>query len=130
VNVMTRALKFVVPLAAAAALVVLAAVYGPTTVLSASADDSAAVGMEQTSAGPATRPAGEGGKSGYRSGPVRLTPEQEKEALEYLKQRRPEIYEQMISLRDRDPQQYRRSLRNVSTFVGHLRKMPKEVAAA
>jgi len=127
---MTKALKFVVPLAAAAALVVLAAVYGPTVVLSALADDSVAVGMDQTSAGPATRPSGDGGKGGYRSGSVRLTPEQEKEALEYLKQRRPEIYEQMVALRDRDPQQYRRSLRNVSIFVGHLRKMPKDVAAA
>jgi hypothetical protein len=126
---MTRALKIVVPLAAAATLVVLAVVYGPATVLSALADDSPAVGMEQPS-GPATPPSGDAGKSGYRSSPVRLTPEQEKEALDYLKQHRPEIHDEMIALRDRDPQQYRRSLRNVYSFVSRLRKLPAEVGAA
>lgn len=70
-------------------------------------------------AAPTSRPAGPRGR---RRG--RLTPEQEKEALEFLKQRRSERYEQLVKSRQDNPPRYRRSVRAIYEFMQRLKHIP------
>ena len=61
---------------------------------------------------------------------MKLSAEQEKEVLEHLKQRRPEIYNEVIALKESDPARYRRTIKSIYPFVARMRKMSPEVAEA
>ncbi len=137
---MRKILNVVVPLSAAAILAVVAALNRPETVLSAPPSPAAAVRPPgRPDAGkPTTRPSGAAqrpgapepdGPKGYH-GLMKLTPEQEQEVLDYLKSRRPEVYEEVIAQREKDPTRYRRTLRSVYPFVARVRKLPEDVAKA
>jgi chromosome segregation ATPase len=135
---MRKLLNVVLPLSAAAILAGLAAFNRPETVLSATQAEFLPGGRTEAAEKPTTRPAGavpRGGASepdgskGSRS-PMKLTAEQEQEVLDYLKSRRPEIYEEVISQREKDPARYRRTLRSVYPFVARVRKLPENVAQA
>jgi len=60
----------------------------------------------------------------------RVTPQQETEILEFLKQRRPEHYRRLVRMREDDPQGYQRSLRAVQGFIRRLRRMPEQAREA
>jgi chromosome segregation ATPase len=135
---MRKFLNVVLPLSAAAVLAGLAALNRPETVLSAQSAEVRPVGLAEAAEKPATPPAGatrrtgaseSDGSKGSR-GPAQLTPEQEQEVLDYLKSRRPEVYEEVIAQREKDPTRYRRTLRSVYPFVARVRKLPDEVARA
>ena len=57
----------------------------------------------------------------------RLTAEQEAEVLEFLKQRRPEQYQQLIKMRGEDDAGYHRSLRAVEGFLRRWRNLPEKI---
>jgi len=135
---MRKLLNVVLPLSAAAILAGLAAFNRPETVLSAPPAEVLAAGRTGSAEKPATRPSGAGqrlgasepdGSKSSRS-PTKLTPEQEQEVLDYLKSRRPEVYDEVIAQREKDPTRYRRTLRSVYPFVARVRKMPEEIANA
>jgi hypothetical protein len=135
---MRKLLNVVLPLSAAAILASLAAFNRPETVLSAPPADVLPSGRTNAAEKPTTRPAGavrrpgaseSDGSKGYR-GPAQLTAEQEQEVLDYLKSRRPEVYEEVVAQREKDPARYRRTLRSMYSFVARARKLPEGVAQA
>ena len=135
---MRKLFNVVLPLSTAAILACLAALNRPETVLSAQSAEVRPAGRTAAAEKPTTRPAGAAQRpgvsgsdssKGFRS-PMKLTPEQEQEVLDYLKSRRPEIYEAVIAQREKDPPRYRRTLRSVYPFVTRVRKLPEDVAKA
>ena len=135
---MRKLLNVVLPLSAAAILAGLAAFNRPETVLSAPPADVLPAGRTDAAEKPTTRPAGavrhpgaseSDGSKGYR-GPAQLTVEQEQEVMDYLKSRRPEVYEEVVAQREKDPARYRRTLRSMYSFVARTRKLPEGVAQA
>ena len=130
---MRRFWNVVIPLAAAAMLAGLAALNRPSSALSAVKPSA-----KKSAAGrPTTRPAGTGrrggsdfdGPRGFR-GSMKLTAEQEKDVLGYLKSRRPGIYEEVIAQREKDPSRFRRTLGKIYPFIVRMRKLPEPVAQA
>jgi hypothetical protein len=77
---------------------------------------------------PGPRPGSPQGPSRYRRRP--LTEEQEKEVLQYLKKKRPEIYEQVLASREKDPRRYSWTLRSMWFFLSRLKRLPKPVQEA
>jgi hypothetical protein len=135
---MRKLLNVVMPLSAAAILAGLAAFNRPETVLSAPPAGGVPAGRIDAADKPTTRPTGAvqrlgapepDGSKGYR-GPAQLTAEQEQEVLDYLKSRRPEVYEEVVAQREKDPARYRRTLRGVYPFIARVRKLPEGVAQA
>jgi hypothetical protein len=135
---MRKLLNVVLPLSAAAILAGLAAFNRPETVLSAPPAGVVPAGRTDAADKPTTRPAGAvqrlgapepDGSKGYR-GTAQLTAEQEQEVLDYLKSRRPEVYEEVVAQREKDPARYRRTLRSMYSFVARTRKLPEGVAQA
>lgn len=125
------------PLAAAAMLAGLAALNRPSSALSAPQGEASPSDKKSAAGRPTTRPAGTGKRGGSDSdgprgfrGSVRLTAEQEKEVLDYLKSRRSEIYEEVIAQREKDPSRFRRTLGRIYPFIVRMRKLPEPVAEA
>lgn len=75
------------------------------------------------------RPPGEGpfGGGGHS---MRMPPEQEKQALDFLKANRPEQYDQLIKLRDSNSERYARTLRMISHWMEAMEDMPENVKKA
>jgi len=135
---MRKFLNVALPLSAAAILAGLAAFNPPETVLSAQSGEVLTVSRTDASEKPTTRPSGavrrpgaseSDSSKGFRI-PAQLTAEQEQEVLDYLKSRRPEVYEEVINQREKDPTRYRRTLRSVYPFVARVRNLPEDVAKA
>jgi len=124
---MRRFWNVALPLLAAAMLAGLVALNRPPAALSA----------PQREARPATRPGGTGHRGGSDSdgprafrGAVRLTAQQEKEVLDYLKSRRPEIHKEILAQREKDPSRFRRTLRSIYPFIVRMRKLPEPIGQA
>jgi len=124
---MRRFWNVALPLLAAAMLAGLGALKCPPAALSA----------PQREARPATRPGATGHRSGSDSdgsrafrGSMKLTAQQEKEVLDYLKSRRPEIYKEVLAQREKAPLRFRRTLRSIYPFVVRMRKLPEPIAQA
>ena len=85
----------------------------------------------RTPDGPTTRPSA-GGPSRYsrysRSRP--LTEEQEKEVLEYLKEKRPDLHKQAMEYREEDPDRYSRMIRPMHYFIQGIKGMAPELREA
>jgi hypothetical protein len=86
--------------------------------------------------GPTTRPKPRPGSpqgprpDGSRYRRRSLSDEQEKEVLEYLKTKRPEIYKQVLADREKDPRRYRWTLRSMWFFISRLKHLPEKVGRA
>jgi hypothetical protein len=76
--------------------------------------------------GPSSRP----GPSRYRRFSRPLTEEQEQEVLDYLKKKRPELYDQTIESRQKDPRRYQRTMFMIWGWVSRLKKLPENVRDA
>ncbi len=105
--------------------------------LAAPADEGDGAGVaDGRGAAPGTRPHGRG-KPFFRDGDRRrgrfgrpLTESEQAEVLAYLKEHRPEIYEQATSLRQRDPRRYKRLLHMIHGLLRRLKGMPEELREA
>jgi len=64
---------------------------------------------------------------GSKGGRSRITPEQEQELLDSIKDKRPELYEQAVGLKKTDPEKYRRILYMLQWSQRRLRGMPEDV---
>jgi len=103
--------------------------------VSASADPA---GKHDKSGKPAPRAPAASGPSGprERGGPPSrrsyrpLTPEQEKEVLDYLKKRQPDIHKQLLEQREEDRYRYSRTLRWVWYGMERRKRLPEKVRDA
>jgi len=134
---MRRFWNTIIPLLAAAALAGLAAMNRPSSALSANTVQESPSDKKKSDARPTTRPAGPGRRGAINpmgARPIRtlskLTAEQEKEVLAYLKSRRPQIYKEVVAQQQKDPMRYRRTLGRIYPFIVKMRKLPEPVALA
>jgi hypothetical protein len=64
---------------------------------------------------------------GSKGGRSRITPEQEQELLDGIKDKRPELYEQAVGLKKTDPEKYRRMLYMLQWSQRRLQALPEDV---
>jgi len=115
----------------------LAAMNRPSSALSATPGQAGPSNKGKAAARPTTRPAGTGHRGALNpvgARPMRtatkLTEEQEKEVLAYLKSRRPEIYNEVLAQQQKDPVRYRQTLGRIYPFIVKMRRLPVQVALA
>jgi len=66
----------------------------------------------------------------YRRYGKPLTKEQEEEVLQYLKKKRPDLFQQATSEREKDPRRYQRTIRSMWYFISGLKSLPEPVRDA
>jgi len=106
------------------------AVNAPQAAWSADGKDKAAAPRPPDAKRATTRPAGPPGGRSFRRYSKPLTKEQEEEVLAYLKKKRPDLYKQATSQREKDPRRYQRTIRSMWHFISRLKSLPKAVAEA